>query len=46
MQLDIIQQEIYTGSINIWAYSCDYPLSFTVCPISGNTALLLAEDWL
>ena len=46
MPLDIIQQEMYTGSINIRAHSCDSPLSFSVCPISGNTALLLAEDWL
>ena len=27
MPLDIIQQEIYTGSINIRAHSCDSPLS-------------------
>ena len=30
MPLDIIQQEIYTGSINIKAHSCDSPLSFSV----------------
>ena len=37
---------MYTGSINIRARSCDSPLSFTVYHISGNTALLLADDWL
>ena len=37
MPLDIIQQEIYTGSIKIRAHSCDSPPSFSVCPISDNT---------
>jgi hypothetical protein len=32
MPLDIIKQEIYTGSINIRAHSCDSPISFSVCP--------------
>ena len=46
MPLDIIQQEIYTGSINIRAHSSDSPLSSSVCPLSGNSALVLAWGWL
>ena len=46
MPLNIIQQEIYTDKINIRAHYCDSPLSFSVCPISGNIALVLAQDWL
>ena len=30
MPLDIIQQEIYTGSINFRAHSCDCPLSLSL----------------
>ena len=44
MPLDIIKQEMYTGSTNIRAHLCDSPLSFSVCPMSGNTVLLLAKD--
>ena len=42
MPLDIIKQEIYTGSINIIAQSYGSPHSFSVCLISGTTALALA----
>ena len=43
MLLDISQQEIFTGSINIRFHSCDSPLSFSVCPISGNIIISVSE---
>ena len=41
MPLDIIRQEIYTGSINIGAHSCDSPLDFSVCPYLATPYLSL-----